>query len=77
VEDGKIMLNVDSDAHIVRGLLAVVMSAYNTKTPQQVLDFDIEVFFEELDLIKHLSPTRGNGLRSMVQRIRELATSLV
>lgn len=77
IEDGKIMLNVDSDAHIVRGLLAVVMSAYNTKTPQQVLDFDIEVFFEELDLIKHLSPTRGNGLRSMVQRIRELATSLV
>jgi cysteine desulfuration protein SufE len=77
VEDGKIMLNVDSDAHIVRGLLAVVMSAYNTKTAQQVLDFDIESFFEELDLIKHLSPTRGNGLRSMVQRIRELATSLV
>ncbi|GLQ32041.1 SufE family protein [Litoribrevibacter albus] len=76
LEGDKIMLSVDSDAHIVRGLLAVVMSAYNGKTPQQVLDFDIEAFFNELDLIKHLSPTRGNGLRSMVQKIRELATTL-
>ncbi|GAA3911500.1 SufE family protein [Litoribacillus peritrichatus] len=73
VEDGRIMLNVDSDAHIVRGLLGVVMSAYNGKTPTEVLAFDIEGFFEELDLIKHLSPTRGNGLRSMVQRIKALA----
>jgi cysteine desulfuration protein SufE len=76
LDGDKIMLNVDSDAHIVRGLLAVVMSAYNGKTPKQVLEFDIEAFFNELDLIKHLSPTRGNGLRSMVQKIRELATNL-
>lgn len=76
LEDNKIMLNVDSDAHIVRGLLAVVMSAYNGKTASEVLEFNIEGFFEELDLIKHLSPTRGNGLRSMVQKIRELAVSI-
>ncbi|MFC3150235.1 SufE family protein [Litoribrevibacter euphylliae] len=76
LEGDKIMLSVDSDAHIVRGLLAVVMSAYNGKTAAQVLDFDIEAFFGELDLVKHLSPTRGNGLRAMVQKIRELAASL-
>lgn len=76
VADGKILLSVDSDAHIVRGLLAVVVSAYNTKTAQQVLAFDIEKFFEELDLIKHLSPTRGNGLRAMVQKIRDLAAAM-
>ena len=64
---------VDSDAHIVRGLLALVMSAYNGKTPQQILAFDIEGYFSQLDLLQHLSPIRGNGLRSMVSRIRQFA----
>ena len=62
-----------SDAFIVSGLLAVVMAAYNGKTPEQVLAFDMDSFFGELDLLKHLSPTRGNGLRSMVARIRQVA----
>jgi len=53
--------------------LAVVMAAYNGKTPSEVLAFEMDAFFEELDLIKHLSPTRGNGLRSMVARIRHVA----
>ena len=64
---------VDSDAHIVKGLLAVVMAAYNGKTAAQIIAFDIEEFFTQLDLVKHLSPTRGNGLRSMVARIRAFA----
>lgn len=64
---------VDSDAIIVRGLLGVVMAAFNYKTPQEILDFDISAYFEALDLERHLSPTRGNGLRSIVNRIKSIA----
>lgn len=64
---------VDSDAIIVRGLLGVVMAAFNHKTPQDILDFDISAYFEALDLERHLSPTRGNGLRSIVNRIKSIA----
>lgn len=71
--EGKLYFDVASDAFIVSGLLAVVMAAYNSKTPEQVLAFDMDAFFGELDLLKHLSPTRGNGLRSMVARIRQVA----
>jgi len=63
----------DSDAFIVKGLLGVVLAAYNGKTPGEVLAFDIENYFRQLDLLKHLSPTRGNGLRAMVSRIRTMA----
>ena len=63
----------DSDAHIVRGLLAVVLCAYNGKSAQQILDFPIEDYFAKLELLQHLSPIRGNGLRSMVNRIRSAA----
>jgi len=71
--EGKLYFDVASDAFIVSGLLALVMAAYNGKTPAQVLEFDMEGFFAQLDLLKHLSPTRGNGLRSMVQRIQQVA----
>lgn len=64
---------VDSDAFIVKGLLAVVLAAYNNKTPEEILAFDVEAYFEQLGLMQHLSPTRGNGLRAMVARIREAA----
>ena len=72
-EDNKFEFLVDSDAHIVRGLLAIVMAAYNQKTPQEILEFDIENYFNQLDLVKHLSPTRGNGLQAMVEKIKFLA----
>jgi cysteine desulfuration protein SufE len=74
--DGKLYFEVDSDAHIVRGLLAVVLSAYNNKTPAEVLAFDIDNFFAQVDLVKHLSPTRGNGLTAMVKRIQQTAEQL-
>ena len=64
---------VDSDAFIVKGLLAMVMAAYNQKTPTDILAFDIEGYFNQTGLIKHLSPTRGNGLKSMVKRIQGYA----
>lgn len=77
IEVGKdqhgMVFEVDSDAHIVRGLLALVLCAYNGKTPQEILDFDIENYFSQLDLLQHLSPIRGNGLRAMVGHIRRFA----
>jgi cysteine desulfuration protein SufE len=69
----KLTFLVDSDAHIVKGLLAVVLSAFNGKSAQGILDFDVEGYFGQLDLVKHLSPSRGNGLRAMVQRIQDTA----
>ncbi|WP_339857747.1 SufE family protein [Pseudohongiella acticola] len=68
---------VDSDAFIVKGLLGIVMAAYNSKTPQQILDFDIEAYFAEIDLMRHLSPTRGSGLQAMVARIKTIAAASV
>ena len=73
--EGKLWFDVDSDAFIVKGLLAVVLAAFNGKTPAQILAFDIDDYFARLDLLAHLSPTRGNGLRAMVARIREIAAA--
>ena len=72
-EDGRLQLAVDSDAFIVKGLLAVVLAAYNNKTPAEIQAFAIDDYFEQLGLMQHLSPTRGNGLRAMVARIGEFA----
>lgn len=73
--DGELItFMADSDAFIVKGLLAVVLAAYNNKTAPEIQQFDIEAYFDELNLLKHLSATRGNGLRAMVQRIKEFST---
>ncbi|HKI74587.1 MAG TPA: SufE family protein [Pseudomonadales bacterium] len=72
-DDGKLYFDVDSDAFIVKGLLGVVLAAYNGKSAEEILAFDIDSYFGQLDLINHLSSTRGNGLRAMVKRIREEA----
>ena len=74
LRDGRLQLILDSDAHIVRGLIAVVLSAFDDKLPGEVLDYDIEQLFDDLDLLRHLSPTRGNGLSAMVARIRQVAS---
>lgn len=71
--DERLIFSVDSDALIVKGLLAIIMAAYNQKTREEILEFDIEDYFEKLDLLKHLSPTRGNGLRAMVDKIQTIA----
>lgn len=64
---------VESDAIIVNGLLALVMAAYQDKTAKDILAFDIDGYFQALDLERHISPTRGNGLRAIVAKIRHLA----
>lgn len=72
---GLLHFRIDSDAHIVRGLVALILAAYEARTPADVLAFDIDDYFARLDLLSHLSPTRGNGLRAMVNRIREIAAT--
>lgn len=64
----------DSDAHIVRGLIAILFQLFSGKTPQEILDADAKKVFERLGLDAHLSPQRSNGFYSMVERIRRDAT---
>ena len=74
-EGGRLYFEADSDAFIVRGLLGVVLAAYNGRSPQEIQAFDITAYFDSLNLLKHLSATRGNGLQAMVQRIKALAAT--
>nr|WP_324259170.1 SufE family protein [Cellvibrio fontiphilus] len=74
--DGKLFFQADSDAFIVKGLLGVVLAAFNSKTPGEILAFDIDAYFAQLDLLQHLSSTRGNGLKAMVKRIQDRALSV-
>ncbi|MFC3094683.1 SufE family protein [Alteromonas sediminis] len=72
--DGQLHFDVDSDAVIVQGLLALVLAAYQDKSPAEILAFNIDAYFAELDLERHITPTRGNGLRAIVGKIRDTAT---
>lgn len=74
-ESGKLLLLIDSDAIIVRGLAAIILVALNNRTPTDLLATDIDALFERLDLFRHISPTRGNGLRSMISKIRNIAAA--
>lgn len=73
VRDDCLHFAMDSDAHIVRGLISIVLIALSGRSPEQILSTDIEALFDELQLLSHLSATRGNGLRAMVSRIRQIA----
>ena len=63
----------DSDARIVRGLITLVLAAYNGRTAAEINAFDIDTYFDNLGLITHLSPSRGNGLKAIVEQIKQLA----
>jgi cysteine desulfuration protein SufE len=60
----------DSDAHIVRGLVAILLSFYSGKHAKEILDTDAIALFEKLGLREHLTPQRSNGFRSMVERMK-------
>jgi cysteine desulfuration protein SufE len=60
----------DSDAHIVRGLIAILFALYSGKPAHEILDADAVALFEKLGLREHLTPQRSNGFRSMVERIK-------
>jgi cysteine desulfuration protein SufE len=63
-------LRGDSDAHIVRGLVALIVALYSGRPAQDALDLDAAGLFSQLGLSEHLTPQRSNGVRSMVERIR-------
>jgi cysteine desulfuration protein SufE len=65
----------DSDAHIVRGLIAVLFALFSGKHAKEILSTDAIALFERLGLREHLTPQRSNGFRSMVERIRRDAQS--
>ena len=71
--NGQITIVADSDAFIVKGLIALLLMIYSGKKADEILNTDGEAVLERLQLAAHLSPTRKNGLFSMVKRIRELA----
>ena len=73
-DEDLLSLRMDSDAHIVRGLIAILLSVYSGRSPQYILSYQINAFFDELDLLKHLSPTRGNGLRALIKKVRAVAS---
>jgi cysteine desulfuration protein SufE len=73
--DGRLHFEGDSDAMIVRGLVAILFAIYQDRTPQEILDMDAREVFGELGLKEHLTPQRSNGFVSMVDRIRTDARS--
>ena len=69
-EENKIILSGDSDAHIVRGLMAIVFAIFSGKSPEEILKIDVQSIFKTLGLNEHISPQRSNGLNAMVKRIQ-------
>ncbi|WP_395376882.1 SufE family protein [Marinicella sp. W31] len=71
-DNGRVQYNANSDAAIVSGLIALVLSIYSDKTPQDIIDTEPE-FIEKVGLATHLSSTRSNGLASMINKIKSIA----
>lgn len=71
-DDGIITFKADSDAMIVRGLIKILLCAYNDKTKEGISKTDINKFFADIGLDKHLSPNRRNGFFSMVEKIKSI-----
>ena len=71
-EDGKIHFQAESDALIVKGIVALLIRVLNDSTPKEILDADL-YFIEKIGLKEHLSPTRSNGLLAMVKQMRMYA----
>jgi cysteine desulfuration protein SufE len=65
----------DSDAHIVRGLIAILFAMYSGKSAKHILATDAVALFEKMGLREHLTPQRSNGFRSMVERIHSDASA--
>lgn len=72
--DGKIHFEAESDALIVKGIVALLMRVLNDRTPDEILGADL-YFIDKIGLSEHLSPTRSNGLVAMVRQIRNYATA--
>ncbi len=75
-DDDKVLkFRGDSDAHIVKGLVAVVLQIYDGRTPPEALSLEPTSILSQLGLSEHLSPQRSNGLNAMIKRIRAIAAA--
>lgn len=72
IEEGRLRLEAESDTVIVKGIIALLIRVYNGRTPEEILGTDL-YFIDRIGLKDHLSPTRSNGLVSMVKQIRQYA----
>ena len=77
LNDSRLSFKVDSDAVIVNGLLALVLAVFNHKTASDILAVDIDSYFKQLDLERHITPSRGNGLKAIVAKIQAIANAQV
>ncbi len=73
--DGKVVFKGESDAHIVRGLVALILMIFSGKKPDEITTIEARDTLDKLGLEKHLSPMRTNGLFSMVGKIKSIATA--
>lgn len=69
VKDGKMQFSADSDAIITKGIIGLLIQVYNNESPADILQSEL-FFIKEIGLAEHLSPTRANGLLSMVKRMK-------
>ena len=76
-EPSEVVFRADSDAHIVKGLIAVLLMLYSGKTAEEILSTNVEGLFERLDLGQHISVNRRNGFYSMTLKMREHAAQKV
>lgn len=72
MKDGKIIFTADSDAIITKGIIAVLVRVFSNQKPQAILDANTD-FIDEIGLKEHLSPTRANGLVSMIKQMKMYA----
>lgn len=75
-QDPKIHFIGDSDAHIVRGLIAITLAIFSDKTASEIAAIDEQAYFQRIGLQEHITPQRSNGLRSMVNRIKQSAAEI-
>lgn len=74
MKDGKLVFSADSDAIITKGIISLLISLYSGRTPQEILSSDFSIV-EKIGLRENLSPTRANGLVSMIETIRAAAAA--
>lgn len=74
MQDGKVIFTADSDAIITKGIIAILIRVFSNQTPQAIIDANTD-FIDEIGLKEHLSPTRANGLVSMIKQLKLYAVA--
>lgn len=77
IKNGRFSFEGDSDAIIVRGIIAVVLEIFKDKSAQEILDIDVEEIFDKMNLREHITPNRRSGMLSMVDKIKYYAAQLL